>query len=154
MAGRGEHMASGNRIDAAERQRKALEARKAGATYDQIARQLNYGSTSAAHKAVMTALRKTIQEPADELRQLELTRLDALLIPVWGQAMKGSLPAIDRAIRIMERRAKLLGLDAPLKFDLAEIVKQVAEELGLTPDESAETLTDVMGLLAASRVPS
>lgn len=154
MAGRGESMASGNRIDAAERQRKALEARKAGASYDQIARQLGYAGTSSAHKAVTSALRKLIQEPADELRHLELTRLDALLIVVWQQAMKGSLPAIDRAIRLMERRAKLLGLDAPLKFDLAAIVAQVAEELGLTADESSETLADAMGLLATSRVPS
>lgn len=154
MAGLGESMTGGKRIDAAERQRKALEARKAGASYDQIARQLNYAGPSSAHKAVITALQRTIQEPADELRQLELTRLDALLIPVWGQAMKGSLPAIDRAIRIMERRAKLLGLDAPLKFSIADVVNQVAEELGLTADETAETLTDVMGMLATSRVPS
>jgi transposase-like protein len=154
MAGLGESMTGKKHMDAADRQRKALEARKAGATYDQIARQLDYASTASAYKAVKVALRKTLQEPADELRTLELTRLDALLIPVWSQAMKGSLPAIDRAIRIMERRAKLLGLDAPLKFDLAQIVEQVAAELGLTDDETAETMTDVMAMLAVSKVPS
>ena len=63
----------------------------------------------------MAALKATLQEPADELRTLELERLDRLLLGVWGQAAKGNQGAVDRALKIMERRARLLGLDAPTK---------------------------------------
>lgn len=63
----------------------------------------------------MSALRATLQEPADELRSLELERLDRLLLGVWSQAAKGNQGAVDRALKIMERRARLLGLDAPTK---------------------------------------
>jgi hypothetical protein len=63
----------------------------------------------------MAALKATLQEPADELRKMELERLDRLLLAVWGQAAKGNQGGIDRALKIMERRAKLLGLDAPTK---------------------------------------
>ena len=46
------------------------------------------------------------------------------------------LAAIDRIVRVMERRARLLGLDAPAKTDvrvsdvLDEQIQQLAAELG------------------------
>jgi len=43
---------------------------------------------------------------------LELERLDELYFAVHGNATSGHLGAIDRALKIMERRAKLLGLDS------------------------------------------
>ncbi len=102
-------------LDALERQRQALELRKAGVPYAKIAEALGYAHASGAHKAVASALKKTLQEPADDLRKLELERLDAMLFAIWPSVTKGIQPAIDRALRIMERRAKLLGLDAPVK---------------------------------------
>lgn len=63
----------------------------------------------------MTALRKTLREPADEVRLLELERLDALTYALWPEAMQRNLGAIDRLLRVMERRDTLLGLDAPTK---------------------------------------
>jgi hypothetical protein len=38
-----------------------------------------------------------------------------LLKAMWSKAMKGDVARVDRCLRIMERRAKLLGLDAPSK---------------------------------------
>ncbi len=60
---------------------------------------------------VGTALDKTLQEPAENLRQLELERLDAMLTAIWPQALNGYLGAIDRVLKIIERRSKLLGLE-------------------------------------------
>jgi len=104
-------------IDANDRHRQALELRKAGVSYAVIAERLGYRGPSGAHAAVGVALKKTLQEPADELRQLEVERLDAMLLSIWPQVKQGNQGAIDRALRIMERRAKLLGLDAPVKQD-------------------------------------
>lgn len=51
------------------------------------------------------------QETADEIRALELARLDAILAPQMRLAMAGDPRAADVVLRIMERRAKYLGLD-------------------------------------------
>lgn len=116
--GRGEDRHSARRITAAERRRQALELRKAGATYDRIAQQLGFANRGGAYRAVETALREITAEPAQDVRQLELERLDALLLGLWPQARKGNQGAVDRVLRIMERRAKLLGLDAPTKAEV------------------------------------
>jgi len=94
-----------------DRQLQALELRKAGVSYRQIAEQLGYRGVSGAHSAVARALKKVIQEPSAEVLSLELGRLDALLLALWTEAKRGSYGAIDRVLKVMDRRAKLLGLD-------------------------------------------
>ena len=100
------------KISATERRRRALELRAAGATFEAIANALGY-SRAGAYKAVTKALRDTLQEPADEVRRLELRRLDAVLGPAYTAARGGDLQALDRVLKVMERRARLLGLDLP-----------------------------------------
>jgi hypothetical protein len=41
-----------------------------------------------------------------------------MITVLWPQVAKGNQGAVDRVLRIMERRAKLLGLDAPTKADV------------------------------------
>ena len=106
------------RIATAEKQRQALELRKAGVTYAVIAERLGWKNADGAHKAVMTALRKTLQEPADAVRKLELERLDSMLLALATQVKNGNQGAIDRALRIMDMRAKLLGTYAPVRQDI------------------------------------
>jgi len=115
-----ESKTSQRRMTAKEREFKSLEMRKAGATYLQIGDQLGITETGA-YRAVMRSLKRlneTINEEALEVRRLELERLDAMLIALWPQARKGNQGAVDRVLRIMERRAKFLGIDAPTKQDI------------------------------------
>lgn len=100
---------------ARERMKQALELRKAGATYDQIAQRLGYAASGAAYTAVATAIKDITRAPAEELRTLELERLDALMLAVWNKAKAGDYKAVDTVLRIMDRRAKYLGLDAPVR---------------------------------------
>ncbi len=112
--------ASQRRLTARERERKAMELRLAGATYAQIAQALGI-SQAGAHKAVMRALKRLnekLNEQAEQVRRLELERLDRMLLALWPQAQKGNHGAVDRILRIMERRARLLGLDAPKSVDV------------------------------------
>ncbi|GGM77075.1 hypothetical protein GCM10012275_54630 [Longimycelium tulufanense] len=109
--GRGENTASLRRIKAAEKRRQALELRKAGATYDQIAERLGFSSKSRARESVIAALAELTLEPAREVLTLELERLDAMLLGLWRQARAGDLGTVDRVLKIMDRRAKYLGLD-------------------------------------------
>jgi hypothetical protein len=113
-----ESKTSVRRIEAVERHREALELRALGKTLEQIADKLGYASASGASKAIDSALQRTLQEPADTVRSLELRRLDIMLEATMPAAMRGIPQAVDRVLKIMERRAKLLGLDAPQKQEI------------------------------------
>lgn len=112
---RGESKTSQRLIEANQKAADAMTLRIAGATYQQIADKLNYADPSGAQKAVERAMQRTIQEPADQLRQLELERLDKLWLGIYPKASQGEPVLVDRAIKIMDHRAKLLGLYAPVK---------------------------------------
>lgn len=100
-------------IKYAERQRQTLEMRKAGATYEQIATALGYSDRSNARKDFINALEAIIEEPAKEVLAIEIARLDAMILGIWAKAKTGDTQAIDRVLRIMERRSAYLGLDSP-----------------------------------------
>ena len=110
-------MANRQAIQVQGRQLQALELRKAGVSYEAIAASLGYRDRSGAYRAVTAALKLTLREPAEELRTLELERLDAMLLALWRRVQAGDEKTVDRVLHIMERRARLLGLDAPLRSE-------------------------------------
>ena len=138
---RGELKASELQLSAIDKQAEALALRKSGHTFEEIAERVGYASKSGAFKAVMSALRKTIQEPADELRQLELERLDVMLKSLWPFILKGSPRHVEIGLKVMDRRAALLGLDAPKQVEdhrtvtIAIMAEHLAQETGLNKDE-------------------
>jgi hypothetical protein len=102
-----------------DKERKALELRRAGVAYDVIAQNLGYTGASGAWTAVQRALKRTLREAgAEQVRDQELDRLDRMQQAVWGRALQGDLPAVGTVLRIMERRAKMLGLDAPVTANI------------------------------------
>lgn len=103
--------------DRAERKRNALELRLAGASYRDIAQALEV-SPATALQDCKEALADIPVQQADEMRTVELSRLDRLQRAVWPRAVKGDLQAVDRAIKIIDRRAKLFGLDAPQQVQI------------------------------------
>lgn len=96
-----------------QKETDALLLRRAGITYDVIAERLGYAHRSSARKAVNRALVRTQQDPADETRRLEVDRLDAIQAAHWREALNGNIASTAQILRVMERRARLLGLDAP-----------------------------------------
>lgn len=111
-----------------EKERQTLELRRAGVSFDDIANRVGYNDRGAAHKAYKRALARTLQEPAAEIRELEQDRLDRLQVAVWAKALRGDLGAVDRVLRIFERRARLLGLDH--SDGIAERQTTLAEQQG------------------------
>jgi hypothetical protein len=144
----------------AARDAEAAQLRANGLTYQAIAEKLGLSHRDLARRAVERALAATVREPADELRQLELIRLDALwveavkvmttehitvnngrVIEVDGVPLKDDAPtlsAIDRLLKIMERRAKLVGLDSATKVEVLSVdaldkeIERLTAELGGT----------------------
>jgi hypothetical protein len=118
-------MAATNKTSAAttrklDRQFKALELRRMGKGYVEISSALGIGK-SQAHRLVQAGLqdaRAQVDAEANELKAEEISRLDAMLAGLWPDARKGHHSAVDRVLKIMERRARLLGLDAPQRMAL------------------------------------
>ena len=111
---RGESATSPRRIKALiEKQLPALEYRKLGWTYGQIAEMLGYGSAQSAHKAVASALKRIVRQPDRQELLLELERVDALFARPYIDALAGDFKALEACLALMARRASLLGLDAP-----------------------------------------
>jgi hypothetical protein len=154
------------RVSARLREARALALRAAGASYRQIGQALGC-SENRALRITQRALDRMVREPADQVRQLELARLDQMWVeatkilrrqhlvasggkvvvhPDTREPLEDDAPvlqAIDRLLRIQERRARLLGLDAPaqtrvtvLSEDVidAEIARLEAELRGLETD--------------------
>ncbi len=150
------------RADTALRRRQAIDMRMAGASYQKIADELGYTSRGAACQDVTRALEQAVAEQTQSVeayREEELQRLDALLAEAWailkrqhvtvshgkliyddrtGEPLLDdgpTLQAIDRILKIQERKAKFLGLDAPVKVEaitldsIDQAIAQLAAEL-------------------------
>ena len=89
---------------------KALDLRRAGWSFEDIAAEVGYANKGSAHRAVKQGIAAITRESATELIELELSRLDDLLAGLYEQARNGDLFAVDRALKIMDQRAKFLGL--------------------------------------------
>ncbi|MCI3279105.1 hypothetical protein [Streptomyces cylindrosporus] len=119
------------------RRTELLKLRREGVRYDDDRiMQLGYASTEAARRDLNRALEQHRDEERAEVsiyRQMENERLDALLEACWPQATKPQpvldkegeivgttldMRAVDTVLRLMDRRAKLNGLDMPAKTEV------------------------------------
>ena len=105
------------------KEKQVVELRRAGATWDEIAKAVDYATPTGAWKAFQRAMRRTLVDAGtEELRALELDRLDRVQRAVWAKALTGDDKAIDKLLKIMEHRAKYLGLYAPAKVQVESVV--------------------------------
>ena len=101
-----------------ERELKVLNLRLAGATWAEIAQAMGYAGPSSAYYTYQKAAERMIRPKLEEYRDLELDRLDRLQRGLWAKAVGGDPRAVDSVLRIIDKRAKLLGLDAPQNINL------------------------------------
>ena len=102
-----------NRALAAARRVTAVELKTAGLTYEQIATELGYANRGTVHHVVSQALTTQTVEAVAQLRNMEVARLDMLQFGVWQRAMEGDVPSAAVAIRVIQERCRLLGLEGP-----------------------------------------
>lgn len=91
------------------RNEQALDLHLAGASYARIAAALGI-SPATAKRAVDSALKVRAADAGDasDAVRTELARIDSLLVALWPKALKGNVDAVDRAIKLGERRARLV----------------------------------------------
>lgn len=147
-------------VEAAFRQALAMRLRIKGNSYADIARKLGMldpdGNplTGAAHNLVTMGVKSVRLESAEEMRDLELTRYDSLLRIAWlgyerahkKKDYKSLASILNSITRLSDRRAKLMGLDAPVKYDLLmSEARAMAEKLGVTEQEFMAECETVAG---------
>jgi hypothetical protein len=105
--------------DTAERYRRVVDLKKAGLTYDQIAAEVGYADRSGAKHALDAALERWGTDSVGSLRMVQNEQLDDLWRRVFAAIAQGDLTQIDRALKILKRRADLWGMDAPRQHEIA-----------------------------------
>lgn len=148
------------RVTTAQRRRQAVMMRLAGADYELIARQLGYASRGAACTDIQRALEVSLEEQARDaevLRQQELLRLDRIQAGVWPAAIAGDTKSADIALKIIDRRCRLLGLDAPTRLEVVSMgaveaeIERLSKQLG-EADRGVPNEPSVNGLLGGPEV--
>ncbi len=143
----------GNRLSPSQREERLtrlLNLRRGGATFRQIQEALGYGSLGHVHRDFELIMKRTVRELPDHVRLLELDRLDTLVrvyMPMLTSpdtTPEQKIRAGDGLLRVMDRRAKMLGLDAPQKFDITTYLREFAAREGL-PEEMV--LQEVEGIV-------
>lgn len=156
----------------AERDLRMFAMRKTGMSTQEIAKKFGV-STKAVNYAIQRQLARLNKEALlayPEVLRMELERLDTLQQSVWPltqhrkiKAPDGTevvvepdLRAIQQALAIMDRRAKLLGMEAvninindiseaPLRATLADAADRPATVNDFDPETEARRLIELMG---------
>jgi len=103
-----------------ERRQQALELRKNGYDYKTIGKALGVSSKTAFGyvQKCLEEIRANTHEAAEDVLELELKRLDIAQAALMPRVRDGDPRAIDTLMRVQERRAKYLGLDAANKVEI------------------------------------
>lgn len=181
MASTTKHLSAKKRaaqVDTEEMRRRVLECRRDGMTLNQMSDELGI-SAAWAGRLLKQALANITEEPAKEVLQIELERLDwyhheaSKILKGWHPFVQGGgvvvhhvtdpddctkkiavtledvgpkLTAIRTLITVAERRAKLLGIDRPVK-----------EKQENTPEEFAARIVAAVaaidGMTAGTQAP-
>ncbi len=124
-------MSAGNATAAAsvrslDNREQALELRKLGLSYTRIAERLGCNRTTAYRyvKDALDALKSECDEHAEDVRRIELERLDSAQAALVKRVLSGDVRAIEVTLKIQERRARMLGIDAPTRAEHELIFRQ------------------------------
>jgi hypothetical protein len=117
----GDHSSRAAQFLARENEQKALSLWIKGATFQQIAAAgFGIASASGAWRAVHRALAQIPKQEADQAREAQVVRLQAVRMLLWNQASADPIRAAEALIKLEAREARLLGLDMPTKVALTD----------------------------------
>lgn len=112
---------------AVRRAAEAFELRSQGLSYRAVACQMQC-SVATAFEAVEAGARLILRaHGAEEQVALMLTELDEIRAALRPKVLAGDTAAITAALRVQERRSRLLGLDAPSRVNVGVQVQVVTE---------------------------
>lgn len=159
-----------------ERDLRIFKMRQAGVAINEIARRFNM-SSSAVNASIRRQLDKMNREALlayPEVLRLELERLDALQQSIWPMtqhrrittddgsevSVEPDMKAIQQVLSIMDRRARLLGMEQnnvniqmdiaggqsqPVRATLSGAAGDTVELSAFSPESEARKLLEIMG---------
>lgn len=130
-------------IERWERDYKCVQMRRAEHEWQTIADTLGYGSPQAAHKQFMSFLRAYPRDDVEQMRDLELQRIELRCRQLDGKCAAGDPRAIEVWNKLSERRSKLMGLDRPERREVTVLSKD-------TVSAAIEKLNAEMAVKAAA----
>jgi hypothetical protein len=110
-------------VERAIRDRRIIQARQAGQSVHDIAEKFELTAQTVS-QIINNRLVQTIRlrdAEVDILRQQELDRLDALQAAAWPMAQEGHIDSLKICMAAVDRRCKLLGLDAPAQLEVISV---------------------------------
>ena len=134
-----ESRSSHRRTRPKQRQQQAWQLRLAGHSLREIARQLgvSIGTVCGDVQRAFQEYQEQWRAEAKHFAELDLARIETILARLWPGVLQGDVKSCLAALRVLERRAKLLGLDAATKVQLSQ-------------DESAPSVDDLRQRLVAA----
>jgi AcrR family transcriptional regulator len=134
--------------DKLDRQTKVAEMRLAGFTSQRaIAQRLGVDKATISRdfKELDAKFQEIAAQDIVRAKGLDLERIEALIDAIWAKAENGDTWSIDRIVKLLERKANMLGLDAPKKTEVTgkdggpmqveHITSMLAADMGLDPEE-------------------
>ena len=144
-----------HQIIRAERLNKILDLRRSGKTLKQIAEAMNC-SIWTIQKTIVNAIKEVNDQnklSIAEWMDQEWAKTEALLDKFFPAAMDGDFRALEAVLKLLERRAKYRGLDAPAKvageilhhhgqshYSREQMVKEIRSRLAKVQAESERTI--------------
>jgi hypothetical protein len=115
--------------------------------------ELGYSGAPAAYGAVMAGLKDEIREPAIDVLNLELGRLNTwqeiintqLDVAIEIHDFDSVIKCVVTNLKIQERRSKYLGLDTAARAEsLYEEIQRLSEKTGLDPQQIVKTAEEII----------
>lgn len=130
----------------ADIQEQVLELRSAGVPFPQIAEKV---------RLPLDEVRAVYARALDEIDvrfdiALAVRRVDRLLSIAWRKAVQGDMAAVDRIVRLEERRERLTGWERESKHEMRGAFDQTVEALGVDGAKHAAAIA--AGRVMADRI--
>jgi len=139
------------------REHECIRLRRTGMTFDEIAIAVGYANSGGAQKAYERGMGRLVHDDVKAERARMMDQLDMMLNAHWARSMAGNPDHTNTVLRVLERRARLLGLDMPIRTELTVTVWDTANEEGrelveiyerLAALETVDLIAGVEGALA------
>jgi len=111
------------RADAEQRRQTVWQLRVLGATWEHAAQVAGYADVRSARRAVRRWRQEMPQADVEEARDLAMQRGELLWMEAWKEVKAGKPGAVGAALRVLQRQAALMGVDAPTDTQPAAVVQ-------------------------------
>ena len=116
-------------------------------------------TASGAWHAVHRALAQIPKQEADQAREAQLVRLQAVRMLLWNQASADPIRAAEALIKVEAREARLLGLDMPTKIAMTdpdggiplETIRRVMERVDRANEKTVDATPEPPSLPSIKR---